>query len=95
MTPVTSDEVPRRSLRCSWPLRFFERRQYFNREAENQPYIKWLRDAFRDAFRDASGEEWKENEEDEDDEDEDDDDEDNDDEDGGASVCISRLCPLI
>ena len=93
MTTATSDEVPRRS----WPLKFFERRQYFDRKAENQPYIEWLREP---PFNDGSGEEWKENEEDdddedEDDEDEDDQDEDDDEEDGGASVCISRLCPLI
>jgi hypothetical protein len=86
MTTATSDEVPRRSLHCFWPLKFFERRQYFHREAENQPYIEWL----REFFKDASGEEWKENDEEDDDEDEDDDEED-----GGASVCISRLCPLI
>jgi hypothetical protein len=85
MTTATSGEVPHRSLHCFWPLRFFAR-QNFRREAENQPYIEWL----RDNFKDASGEEWKENEEEDDDEDEDDDEED-----GGASVCISRLYPLI
>jgi hypothetical protein len=69
------EEATRQSMHCSWPLEFFERREYFDRSAENQPYIEWLRYPFRDPDN-APGMT------DDEDEDEEDDEDDEDDEDG-------------
>jgi hypothetical protein len=44
-------------LHCSWPLKFFETRPYFNRKEENLPYIEWLRDAFADSEEESENEE--------------------------------------
>ena len=44
MTASTGEEVSRQSLHGSWPLKFFQTRPHFNRKAENQPYIEWLKD---------------------------------------------------
>jgi hypothetical protein len=43
------DEGSSQSLHCSWPLKLFERRACFDRKAENQPYVEWLRDDFKGA----------------------------------------------
>lgn len=80
--------APRQPLHCSWPLKFFETRPNFDRKAENQTYIQWLRDVFKDVD-DASGVEYDQDE----DEDEGDEKEEEDDEDGGASVCYLDIMP--
>ena len=43
MSTIKDYHFPRQLLHGSWPLKFFERRERFNREAQNQPYIEWLR----------------------------------------------------
>jgi hypothetical protein len=45
-------ETPRQFLHRSWPLKFFEKREYFSREAENVPYVDWLRDTFSERASD-------------------------------------------
>jgi len=42
MLNTSHNEFHRQSLNPSWPLKFFGAR-YFDRTAENQPYIEWLR----------------------------------------------------
>jgi hypothetical protein len=44
MLTTAREEVPRQPLHRSWPLKFFQARPHFNRKAENQPYIEWLKD---------------------------------------------------
>lgn len=61
MTASTGEEVSRQSLHGSWPLKFFQTRPYFNRKAENQPYIEWLKDYLYEV--DEAGEEEEEEEE--------------------------------
>jgi hypothetical protein len=58
MTASTGEEVSRQSLHGSWPLKFFQARPHFNREAENQPYIEWLKDYLYEV--DEAGEEEEE-----------------------------------
>jgi len=45
-------ETPRQFLHRSWPLKFFEKREYFSREAENVPYVDWLREWFSERASD-------------------------------------------
>jgi hypothetical protein len=47
MLRVSNEESPRQSLYRSWPLELFGTPRYFDRKAENQPYIEWLRDWYR------------------------------------------------
>src|SRR5437016_5796634 len=41
MSTEIHEDVPHQSLRCCWPEQFTKRR-VFDRETENQPYIKYL-----------------------------------------------------
>lgn len=63
MTASTSEEASRQSLHGSWPLKFFQARPHFNRKAENQPYIEWLKDYLSEV--DEAGEEEEEEDVDE------------------------------
>lgn len=67
MLTDTKEGTPHLALRCHWPKELRQRRR-FDREAENQPYVEWLRDGF-----DVGEEDLAENDDDEDDDDGDDD----------------------
>lgn len=89
MLASNSEEVSRQSLHRSWPLKFFQARPHFNRKAENQPYIDWLKDYLCEV--DEAGEEEDDNDSDDDnDDDGGDGDENRDEESAGddVSVCV-------
>jgi hypothetical protein len=50
MLSHTDEESPRQQLRCHWPQLFTERRN-FSRQAENEPYIEWLKASFDNSER--------------------------------------------
>jgi hypothetical protein len=56
MSTIKHCESPYQLLHCSWPLKFFERREYFNRRAENQTYVEWLRVALFESASDCGEE---------------------------------------
>jgi hypothetical protein len=62
MLTDTRGEFPHQFLRPHWPQEFSIRRREFDRKAENQTYIEWLRDNFTDG---DSAEDEEEDEEDE------------------------------
>jgi hypothetical protein len=43
MSTSSLDEAPRQSLQGSWPLKLFANPRHFDRNAENQPYVEWLK----------------------------------------------------
>jgi hypothetical protein len=49
MSISIKDEPPRQGLHPSWPVKLFANPRYFDRKAENQPYIDWLRETFYDS----------------------------------------------
>ncbi|PMD29265.1 hypothetical protein L207DRAFT_261625 [Hyaloscypha variabilis F] len=61
---TSKHEAPPPPCRVSWPLKFFESRRYFSRNAENQPYIEWLKDYL------LGGDEWSESEDEDEEEEE-------------------------
>ncbi|KAE9375793.1 hypothetical protein N431DRAFT_454401 [Stipitochalara longipes BDJ] len=76
MVATPGEEASRQSLHGSWPVNFFDRRPYFSRKAENQPYIEWLEDyPLGEGDEDGEDDEECEVEEEGDEEDEGDDDE--------------------
>jgi hypothetical protein len=49
MSINNKDESLRQGLHPSWPVKLFASPRYFDRKAENQPYVDWLREAFYDS----------------------------------------------
>ena len=52
MPTYTQEEFPRQLLPCYWPQEFTKRRQ-FDRQAENQPYLEFLKTSFDDCDEDG------------------------------------------